>query len=115
MMKIHDLLGFLLYLNDKKLINNHDFDFEEEAARYISSLELYQASEMMESRARKATELLQKIIDYRKGNGQYDFSSYCPPERTEIAADSYKAIIGEIRQFLRENNIKTSPPHQSNT
>lgn len=103
-MKIHDLLGFLLYLNDKKLINNHDFDFEEEAARYISSLELYQA-----------TELLKKIIDYREGNGQYDFSSYCPPERTEIAADSYKAIIGEIRQFLRENNIKTSPPHQSNT
>jgi len=29
------LIDFLLYLNNKGLINNHDFDYEEEAKRYI--------------------------------------------------------------------------------
>ena len=29
------LVNFLLYLNDKELINNHDFDYEKEAKKYI--------------------------------------------------------------------------------
>lgn len=30
------LTSFLVYLNEKGLINNHDFDFEKEAKKYIS-------------------------------------------------------------------------------
>ena len=29
------LVNFLLYLNDKELINNHDFDYEKEAKKYL--------------------------------------------------------------------------------
>ena len=32
------LVNFLLYLNDKKLINNHDFDYEKEAKKYLKKL-----------------------------------------------------------------------------
>lgn len=30
-----DFVDFLIYLNNKKLINNHDFDYEKEAKKYI--------------------------------------------------------------------------------
>ena len=33
--KIAELIDFLLYLNDKKLINNYDFDYEKEAKKYF--------------------------------------------------------------------------------
>ena len=29
------LIKFQIYLNDKKLINNHDWDFEKEAKKFI--------------------------------------------------------------------------------
>ena len=29
------LIEFQIYLNDKKLINNHDWDFEKEAKKFI--------------------------------------------------------------------------------
>jgi len=29
------LINFLIHLNDKGLINNHDFDYEKEAKKYI--------------------------------------------------------------------------------
>lgn len=29
------LVNFLFYLNDKELINNHDFDYEKEAKKYL--------------------------------------------------------------------------------
>lgn len=32
------LIDFLLYLNDKGLINNHDFDYEKEAKKYIKKI-----------------------------------------------------------------------------
>lgn len=32
------LIDFLLHLNHKGLINNHDFDYEEEASEYIEKL-----------------------------------------------------------------------------
>lgn len=32
------LVDFLLHLNDKKLINNHDFDYEKEAKKYLKIL-----------------------------------------------------------------------------
>jgi len=35
------LIGFLLYLNQKKLINNHDFDYEAEAKKYIKRFEQF--------------------------------------------------------------------------
>mgnify|MGYP000467552425 CR=1 FL=1 len=31
------LVNFLLHLNDKKLINNHDFDYEKEAKKYLKN------------------------------------------------------------------------------
>lgn len=41
-LRIHDVVGrseqlvnFLLYLNDKELINNYDFDYEKEAKKYL--------------------------------------------------------------------------------
>jgi len=34
------LLNFLLYLNEKNLINNHDFDYEEESKKFIDSIKL---------------------------------------------------------------------------
>jgi len=41
-LRIHDVSGrseqlvnFLLHLNDKELINNHDFDYEKEAKKYL--------------------------------------------------------------------------------
>ena len=44
-LRIHDVVGrseqlvnFLLHLNDKKLINNHDFDYEKEAKKYLKKL-----------------------------------------------------------------------------
>lgn len=33
-----DFVDFLIYLNNKKLINNHDFDYEKEAKNYIKKL-----------------------------------------------------------------------------
>lgn len=30
------LVNFLIYLNDKKLINNHSFDFEKETKKFLS-------------------------------------------------------------------------------
>ncbi len=32
------LVDFLVYLNDCGLINNHDFDYEKEAKKYIKKL-----------------------------------------------------------------------------
>ena len=32
------LVDFLLHLNDKELINNHDFDYEKEAKKYLKKL-----------------------------------------------------------------------------
>lgn len=32
------LVDFLLYLNDKELINNHDFDYEKEAKRFLKKI-----------------------------------------------------------------------------
>lgn len=32
------LVNFLLHLNDKELINNHDFDYEKEAKKYLKKL-----------------------------------------------------------------------------
>ena len=32
------LVNFLLHLNDKKLINNHDFDYEKEAKKYLKKI-----------------------------------------------------------------------------
>ena len=32
------LVNFLIYLNDKELINNHDFDYEKEAKKYLKKL-----------------------------------------------------------------------------
>jgi hypothetical protein len=44
-LRIHDvsvrseqLVNFLLHLNDKKLINNHDFDYEKEAKKYLKKI-----------------------------------------------------------------------------
>lgn len=31
------LVNFLVYLNDKKLINNHDFDYESEVKKYLQN------------------------------------------------------------------------------
>lgn len=30
-----ELINFLLYLNEKALLNNHDFDYEKEAKKYL--------------------------------------------------------------------------------
>jgi hypothetical protein len=38
------LIGFLLYLNQKKLINNHDFDYEAEAKKYILNVGRWRSS-----------------------------------------------------------------------
>jgi len=35
---VDELIGFQLYLNNKGLINNHDWDFEKIAKKYIKSL-----------------------------------------------------------------------------
>ena len=35
MQQSEQLVNFLLHLNDKKLINNHDFDYEKEAKKYL--------------------------------------------------------------------------------
>ena len=32
------LVKFLLHLNDKNLINNHDFDYEKEAKKYLKKI-----------------------------------------------------------------------------
>ncbi|WP_346856565.1 hypothetical protein [uncultured Draconibacterium sp.] len=32
------LIDFLIHLNDKGLINNHDFDYEKEAKKYIKKI-----------------------------------------------------------------------------
>jgi len=32
------LVDFLLHLNDKELINNHDFDYEKEAKKYLKKI-----------------------------------------------------------------------------
>jgi len=32
------LINFLFYLNDKELINNHDFDYEKEAKKYLKKI-----------------------------------------------------------------------------
>ena len=32
------LVNFLLHLNGKELINNHDFDYEKEAKKYIKKI-----------------------------------------------------------------------------
>jgi len=32
------LVNFLIYLNDKGLINNHDFDYEKEAKEYVKTI-----------------------------------------------------------------------------
>ena len=32
------LIDFLIHLNNKKLINNHDFDYEKEAKKYAKKL-----------------------------------------------------------------------------
>jgi hypothetical protein len=32
------LVNFLLHLNDKELINNHDFDYEKEAKKYLKKI-----------------------------------------------------------------------------
>ena len=32
------LVNFLLHLNDKELINNHDFDYEKEAKNYLKKI-----------------------------------------------------------------------------
>ena len=37
-----DLVDFLIYLNNKKLINNHDFDYEKEAKNYIKKMVMSQ-------------------------------------------------------------------------
>jgi len=44
-LRIHDVSGrseqlvnFLLHLNDKELINNHDFDYEKEAKKYLKKI-----------------------------------------------------------------------------
>lgn len=34
--RLQYLSNFLLHLNDKGLINNHDFDYEKEAKKYLS-------------------------------------------------------------------------------
>lgn len=34
------LINFLIYLNDKKLINNYDFDYEKEAKKYLKKIRL---------------------------------------------------------------------------
>jgi hypothetical protein len=31
------LVNFLIHLNDKELINNHDFDYEKEAKKYLKN------------------------------------------------------------------------------
>lgn len=35
--EIETLVNFLLYLNEKDLINNHDFDYEKEAKKYLKT------------------------------------------------------------------------------
>ena len=35
--QIEYLVNFLLHLNDKELINNHDFDYEKEAKMYLKT------------------------------------------------------------------------------
>lgn len=44
-LRIHDVSGqseqlvnFLLHLNSKELINNHDFDYEKEAKKYLKKI-----------------------------------------------------------------------------
>jgi hypothetical protein len=32
------LVNFLLHLNDKELINNHDFDYEKEVKKYLKKI-----------------------------------------------------------------------------
>jgi hypothetical protein len=32
------LMSFLFYLNEKKLINNHDFDYEKEARKFLKKV-----------------------------------------------------------------------------
>ncbi len=34
-MKKRTLIEFLLYLNEKGLINNHDFDYEKQAKKFL--------------------------------------------------------------------------------
>lgn len=34
------LVGFLFYLNEKDLINNHDFDYQKQTKKYIKSLKI---------------------------------------------------------------------------
>lgn len=36
--QIEQLINFLIHLNDKGLINNHDFDYEKEAKKYIKKI-----------------------------------------------------------------------------
>lgn len=38
MKKKETLVNFLLHLNDKGLINNHDFDYEKEVKKYLKKL-----------------------------------------------------------------------------
>ncbi len=35
--EIETLVNFLLHLNEKDLINNHDFDYEKEAKKYVKT------------------------------------------------------------------------------
>lgn len=37
-LRVDTLVDFLLYLNDKGLINNHDFDYEKEAKKFNKKL-----------------------------------------------------------------------------
>lgn len=36
--KIDKLVSFLLYLNQKGLINNYDFDYEKESKKYLKKI-----------------------------------------------------------------------------
>jgi hypothetical protein len=36
--KVDKLVDFLLYLNEKGLINNHDFDYEKESKKYLKKI-----------------------------------------------------------------------------
>lgn len=40
MRDIDFLIDFLIYLNEKGLINNYDFDYEKEAKKYIKNTKL---------------------------------------------------------------------------
>lgn len=44
------LVNFLLYLNDKKLINNHDFDYEKEAKKYLTKSKTQKGKKKFESK-----------------------------------------------------------------